>query len=369
MTPMGRQRLVRGGVFTALVVTSVAVTFLIPVDVQLIEGELGRLEVDGRSYPAFCPAGWPPPEHTLFAGFAEHMPEPSSGGLIGTEPESGRAHGVIAMTEPYLASQGRLLVGMGTRPPGADALEPFSPDLQGSAEIVVPHGGRPRTLSVWRIVRLPNGTAYLAAGFRDAFERHGILSPILYVAVYVLGTVILFPATILTIIGAFAFGRVWGSVWVMVGMNLGAAAAFAVGRWMGRDAVERFLPPRIAALSQKLEKRGFITILVLRLIPVCPYNLLNYGAGVTRMRFVDYFVGGLIGMTPVMILWVQATLSVTDMRLAEPLSWLPVVALGFLVLAPMLLLRVRWGKLAAGLEEGPPEPAAGSEKEETPGTG
>jgi uncharacterized membrane protein YdjX (TVP38/TMEM64 family) len=128
----------------------------------------------------------------------------------------------------------------------------------------------------------------------------------------------------------------------MLGMDLGACAAFLVARWIGRGAVERFLPEKILALSGKLDRSGFWAILLLRLIPVCPYNLLNYACGITRMRFLSYVAGGTLGMFPVMVLWVQTTLSVAEMQLSRPLGWIPVVILAALVLAPLLLLRLGW---------------------------
>ncbi|MGL1330338.1 TVP38/TMEM64 family protein, partial [Vibrio parahaemolyticus] len=87
-------------------------------------------------------------------------------------------------------------------------------------------------------------------------------------------------------------GLVWGFpvafAMVYVGALLGAAASFALGRALGREAVERFTGARVARLDAAIGRRGLPAVLGARLVPVIPFTLINYGAGLTSVRRRDY---------------------------------------------------------------------------------
>lgn len=126
----------------------------------------------------------------------------------------------------------------------------------------------------------------------------GALGPVVYVLVYIVLTVLLVPGAVVTIVGGALFGSLFGTIYTVVGASLGAVAAFALGRWLGREQVANLAGKRIGRLEGWLADRGFVAILYLRLIPVVPFNVLNYAAGVTNVTRRDYVVATAVGIIP-----------------------------------------------------------------------
>jgi uncharacterized membrane protein YdjX (TVP38/TMEM64 family) len=141
--------------------------------------------------------------------------------------------------------------------------------------------------------------------FATWVESLGVWGPLAFIAGYALAAVALVPGSLLTLAGGAIFGLVEGTIYVFAGATLGASAAFLVGRYLARGAVERRLAgsPRFAALDRAVGREGRKIVFLLRLSPVFPFNLLNYGLGLTRVRFVDYLIACL-GMLPGTFLYV-----------------------------------------------------------------
>lgn len=123
-------------------------------------------------------------------------------------------------------------------------------------------------------------------------------SPIVFVLIYAGGVAIGLPGTIPTLAGGAIFGVVRGMLYNTIAANLGALLAFLVARYLGRDFVARVLRGKGAALDARIGEHGLGTILYLRLIPLVPFNALNFGAGLSRVTLRDYVLGSLIGMLP-----------------------------------------------------------------------
>ncbi len=125
---------------------------------------------------------------------------------------------------------------------------------------------------------------------------------------YVAAIVCLLPEFLLTLAGGAIFGFTRGLVLVSFASITGATAAFFIGRSLARDWVSRRIEswPRFRALDRALGFRGFWVVLLTRLSPAFPYNLLNYGYSITAVRPRDYVVGSWIGMLPGMVLYVYA---------------------------------------------------------------
>jgi uncharacterized membrane protein YdjX (TVP38/TMEM64 family) len=128
--------------------------------------------------------------------------------------------------------------------------------------------------------------------------RGSLWAPLLFVAAYAGLTAIALPGSLLTIVGGAAFGFGWGFPLVLAGANLGANAAFVVSRWLGRDGIERIAGQRLAGLDRATQQHGFVGLLVLRLIPLVPFNALNFGSGLTAMRWRDYALATAVGILP-----------------------------------------------------------------------
>ena len=151
------------------------------------------------------------------------------------------------------------------------------------------------------IVRVTPVGAYLSReGLHETLDvlRGSTAAPVLYVVAYAGATAIALPGSILTIVGGAVFGFGWGVVLVTIGANVGANAAFVLARGLGRDGIERLFGTRLAGLDRATADHGFMGLLVLRLIPLVPFNALNFGSGLTALRWRDYALATVIGILP-----------------------------------------------------------------------
>jgi uncharacterized membrane protein YdjX (TVP38/TMEM64 family) len=133
--------------------------------------------------------------------------------------------------------------------------------------------------------------------------KWGAWGPVVYMLLYAVGPSFLVPGAVMTIAGGLAFGATWGSVYSLIGGDIGAIVAFAAGRFLGKSFVERIVGERFHAMLQRIAKHGFQIILYLRMVPVIPYNALNLLAGASPITFYDYFWATMIGMIPGTILY------------------------------------------------------------------
>ena len=133
----------------------------------------------------------------------------------------------------------------------------------------------------------------------------GVWGPLVFILGYAVGAVAFVPGSLLTLAAGAIFGLAQGVIYVFVAAVLGSSAAFLVSRYVARQAVERRLAsnPRFAAIDRAVGAQGRKIVFLLRLSPVFPFNLLNYGLGLTKVRFVDYVIAS-VGMLPGTLLYV-----------------------------------------------------------------
>ena len=157
----------------------------------------------------------------------------------------------------------------------------------------------------------------------------GPLGPLVYALIYALATVAAVPASLLTLAAGAMFGSVVGVATVAVGATAGAAASFALARWLARDAVAAWLAgsERFAKLDELTERHGAIIVAITRLLPIFPFNLLNYGFGLTRVRFGTYLLWSFLCMLPGIALYVVGADAVTRGVAEGRIPWHLVAAL------------------------------------------
>jgi uncharacterized membrane protein YdjX (TVP38/TMEM64 family) len=122
--------------------------------------------------------------------------------------------------------------------------------------------------------------------------------PIGFILIYGIGCVFALPGSLLTLCGGAIFGVAWGTLYNILASNLGATLAFLMARYFGRDFVSRFMKGRIESFDEKIGSHGFRFIFTLRLIPLVPFNGLNFGSGLSRIKYRDYLLGSVLGMLP-----------------------------------------------------------------------
>ncbi len=151
-----------------------------------------------------------------------------------------------------------------------------------------------------------------ASELRQAVLSLGPLGWIGFIGLYTAGTVLLFPGTVFTVAGGLLYGLWVGFALNMIGAMAGASAAYYVSRLMGKKAFEGLAPVRLRELNKKVSKRPFETVLILRLVPLIPYNALNFALGITNIRFKPYFWGTFLGILPTSFAYTYATVRVGE---------------------------------------------------------
>jgi len=132
-----------------------------------------------------------------------------------------------------------------------------------------------------------------------AAHRLGPSGPLLFMVIYSVAVIVLIPASWMTMAGGAVFGILPAVVYALVAATIGSTAAFLIGRYAARGFVERHLDsrPRFAAIDRAVSADARRIIMLLRLSPVTPFNVLNYGLGLTAISVWDFMIGSL-GMIP-----------------------------------------------------------------------
>ena len=144
---------------------------------------------------------------------------------------------------------------------------------------------------------------YLLGGIDQAqlqawLKQAGIWAPLIYIALYTLGTILILPSTPLNLSGGAIFGAWWGTLWTSVAAVIAAVVAFAFTRTVGRDIVARKFAGRWEAMDAEMRQGGLFYMFAIRLLPIIPYGLVNFAAGLTSIRFKDYLIGTVLGTVP-----------------------------------------------------------------------
>jgi len=126
-------------------------------------------------------------------------------------------------------------------------------------------------------------------------ETAGFWAPLAFILVYALGICLFVPGTLLTALGAAIFGAYWGFLYVWIGAMAGASAAFWIGRTLGREFAASLIGDRLKKYDDAIERNGFAAVLYLRLV-YFPFTAMNFGMGLTKVRFRDYFWGTGLGI-------------------------------------------------------------------------
>jgi len=126
-------------------------------------------------------------------------------------------------------------------------------------------------------------------------EAAGFWAPLIFMVLYAVGICLFVPGTLITALGAAIFGAYWGFLYVWVGAMAGASAAFWIGRTLGREFAASLIGDRLKKYDDAIERNGFATVLYLRLV-YFPFTPMNFGMGLTKVRFWDYFFGTGLGI-------------------------------------------------------------------------
>lgn len=195
------------------------------------------------------------------------------------------------------------------------------------------------------------GIADKLGALRDWIKDLGPLGPVVFIIIYVAAVVAALPASPFSVAAAALFGSVWGIIFINIGATLGAALAFLVGRYFARDAVVNWLGrnEKFRRLDRLTEVHGAIIVALTRLVPIFPFNLLNYGFGLTRVPFWTYVFWTWLCIIPGTVLYVVGADALLQGAAQGKVPWRLVVA--FVAALAVLTLLVRFARQRLQAEE------------------
>ena len=198
------------------------------------------------------------------------------------------------------------------------------------------------------LVRFSPAKEYLTAKQLGLFlASAGLWAPLMFVFIYAGGVCLFLPGTLLTALGAAVFGPYFGFLYVWLGAMIGSSFAFFIGRYLGRDFAASLIGDRLKRYDDAIERNGFATVLYLRLM-YFPFTPMNFGMGLTKVRFRDYFSGTALGIivgTFIFTFFVGTVKDVwTSGRWAELLSWKVFLSLALFVFSFFIPKILRKGR-------------------------
>ncbi|MBB71855.1 MAG: TVP38/TMEM64 family protein [Legionellales bacterium] len=134
--------------------------------------------------------------------------------------------------------------------------------------------------------------------FQATIASFGIWGPVVFIGIYALATVLFLPGSALTITGGLVFGPLLGTVYNLTGAMIGATIAFFIARYVASDWVAAKTGGRLGQLLKGVEDEGWKFVAIVRLVPLIPFNLLNYALGLTKINPLAYIIASIIFMLP-----------------------------------------------------------------------
>jgi len=177
-----------------------------------------------------------------------------------------------------------------------------------------------------------------SAQLQAVLAQAGGWAPLIYIAAYVVATLLILPSTALNLLGGALFGFWMGAVWTSIAAILAAIAAFLFTRTTGRSWIEKRLSGRLGVLDTEIQQGGFFYIFAIRLLPIIPYGLVNFVAGLTSISFKSYFWGTILGTVPGLLPFVL--LGSSGLEAAQTGDMLPL--LGAVTLIGLLIATATW---------------------------
>ena len=192
------------------------------------------------------------------------------------------------------------------------------------------------------------------AALQSWLQNAGLAAPLIFMALYAAATVLFLPGSILTIAGGALFGPVWGTFYSLTGATAGATLAFLVARYLASDWVARKAGGRLKRLIEGVEAEGWRFIAFVRLVPLFPFNLLNYALGLTRIRLSHFILASYLCMLPGAIAYTYLGYVGREAAAGSEGSIRKnLLALGLLALIVFLPRLIRRLRRAAPVGEGP----------------
>ncbi|KDR93755.1 Uncharacterized membrane protein YdjX, TVP38/TMEM64 family, SNARE-associated domain [Peptoclostridium litorale DSM 5388] len=133
---------------------------------------------------------------------------------------------------------------------------------------------------------------------KNYVDSFGPLAPVVFIILFTLVPLTFFPDSILAIAGGLIFGIYKGFLLIMVGALCGATLSFCIARFLGKGVIAKLVKHDISKFERQLEKNAFLIILLLRFIPLFPFDVISYGAGLSKIKFKNFIAATMVGTIP-----------------------------------------------------------------------
>ncbi len=175
------------------------------------------------------------------------------------------------------------------------------------------------------------------AAIGNVIGRYPAIAPVVFLCLHVIASLLFVPRTLFAAAAGLVFGIAWGAIWAALGSVLGAVAGFWIARYVDPGLLDLDQSTRVRPILDRIERGGWRTVALLRLIPIIPHSLANYALGLTSMRLAPYAFGSLLGQLPVTIACVD--LGAAGERVAfGRAGWLTPTVIGAAALGLSLLI-------------------------------
>ncbi|DAB36454.1 MAG TPA: hypothetical protein CFH80_04745 [Sulfurospirillum cavolei] len=163
----------------------------------------------------------------------------------------------------------------------------------------------------------------------------GMYAPLIFIVLFTLAPLVFFPDGILALAGGLIFGFTIGSVYIIVGALCGGSLSFFLARWYGKKMHEKLSNEKLIHFHRSVQSHGFLMILLLRLVPLVPFNIISYSAGFSTIRYRDFFFATFLGMMPGV--FVYANIGAKTLAFGTADFWMSIALMVLLVIVSMLL--------------------------------
>lgn len=163
----------------------------------------------------------------------------------------------------------------------------------------------------------------------------GKLAPLVYIVMFALVPLTLFPDSVLAIGGGLIFGLAKGYIYTLIGALLGASLSFYISRKLGRNFVKKITKEKLDTVEEMINSKGFFVILLLRLIPLFPFDIISYGAGLTNIKYRDFLFATIIGTIPGILVFIN--IGAQSVNIGSNSFYISIMSLILLLLSSILL--------------------------------
>ncbi|MED2972660.1 TVP38/TMEM64 family protein [Fictibacillus sp. B-59209] len=177
--------------------------------------------------------------------------------------------------------------------------------------------------------------------FRGWILSWGVWAPIVYIALYAFRPFVLFPSSVFAVTSGLAFGLYWGCLYTYLGSLSGGLMTFLAVKWIGKKSVKKEWKGNYQKIQEGIKQRGFIYVLILRLLPILNYDLVSYLTAAANVKFKDYAAATAIGIIPGTLAYTYIGASVANTGMKEIL--ISSIIIITLIILPVVT-RKRWQK-------------------------